>query len=108
MNKNIYDFSKDYYLLWHDEFDGKKLDETKWNIVHGNFRVNNEAQRYTDGLNIELKDSCLVLWAKKNNLRVWNILQLELILEVKVTLLMEELKFVRNYHEEEVLGQLYG
>lgn len=67
MRKNIYDFNDNYYLVWHDEFDGDKLDDTKWNIVHGKFRVNNEAQRYTNGLNLELRDSCLVLWARKED-----------------------------------------
>jgi beta-glucanase (GH16 family) len=59
------EFRKDYFLLWHDEFDGDKLDSTKWNITHGDFRVNNEDQRYTNGLNLEIKNSCLVITARK-------------------------------------------
>lgn len=58
-------YRDDYYLVWHDEFDQETIDESKWNIAHGNWTVNNEAQRYTNGLNYEIKDSCLALIAKK-------------------------------------------
>ena len=47
-----------YNLLWSDEFDGNKLDETKWNKeLRDPGWTNNELQEYTDSeQNIYVKD----------------------------------------------------
>ena len=56
-----------YNLLWSDEFDGKELDETKWNReTHEPGWTNNELQEYTNSdENIFVKDGSLVLKAIK-------------------------------------------
>lgn len=57
-----------YKLLWNDEFDGKTLDETKWNReVHEPGWTNNELQEYTTSdENIFVRDGNLVLKAVKS------------------------------------------
>ena len=54
-----------YNLLWSDEFDGDKLDETKWNREKREPGwTNNELQEYTESdENIFVKDGKLVLKA---------------------------------------------
>ena len=56
-----------YNLLWSDEFDGKELDETKWNReTREPGWTNNELQEYTNSdENIFVKDGSLVLKAIK-------------------------------------------
>ena len=56
-----------YNLLWSDEFDGNKLDETKWNKeLRDPGWTNNELQEYTDSeQNIYVKDGCLNIKAIK-------------------------------------------
>ena len=56
-----------YNLLWSDEFDGDKLDETKWNREKREPGwTNNELQEYTESdENIFVKDGKLVLKAIK-------------------------------------------
>ena len=56
-----------YNLLWSDEFEGKELDETKWNReTHEPGWTNNELQEYTNSdENIFVKDGNLVLKAIK-------------------------------------------
>ena len=57
-----------YSLLWNDEFDGKTLDETKWNReVHEPGWTNNELQEYTTSdENIFVRNGNLVLKAVKS------------------------------------------
>ena len=54
-----------YKLLWSDEFDGKKLDETKWNYEpHEPGWTNNELQEYTTSTdNVFVRDGNLVIKA---------------------------------------------
>ncbi|MBR4403697.1 MAG: family 16 glycosylhydrolase [Clostridiales bacterium] len=56
-----------YNLLWSDEFDGKELDETKWNREKRDPGwTNNELQEYTESdENIFVRDGKLVLKAIK-------------------------------------------
>lgn len=56
-----------YDLLWHDEFDGSKLDETIWNKeLREPGWTNNELQQYTDSdENIFVSDGKLILKAVK-------------------------------------------
>ncbi len=56
-----------YNLLWSDEFDGKKMDETKWNYEpHEPGWTNNELQEYTTSTdNVFVRDGKLVLKAIK-------------------------------------------
>lgn len=56
-----------YDLLWHDEFDGSKLDETIWNReLREPGWTNNELQQYTDSdENIFVSDGKLILKAVK-------------------------------------------
>lgn len=60
-----------YTLLWHDEFDGSKLDKTIWNKeVRPAGWTNHELQAYTeDKANIYVKDGKLVLRALKHPLK---------------------------------------
>jgi beta-glucanase (GH16 family) len=56
-------------LVWNDEFNGNKIDLTKWNYeVNGDGGGNNELQYYTDSSwNSFIEDSCLVIQALKQN-----------------------------------------
>lgn len=56
-----------YNLLWSDEFDGKKMDEKKWNYEpHEPGWTNNELQEYTTSTdNVFVRDGKLVLKAIK-------------------------------------------
>ncbi|MBQ0161633.1 MAG: family 16 glycosylhydrolase [Treponema sp.] len=60
-----------YKLLWHDEFSGRKLDETIWNKeVREPGWTNHEMQAYTkDKENIYVKDGKLVLNAVQHKLK---------------------------------------
>lgn len=55
--------SKEYSLVWSDDFSGNSLDTDKWNYeLHEPGWVNNELQRYTDSIdNIYVKDGNLVI-----------------------------------------------
>ena len=55
-----------YELVWHDEFDGNSLDETKWNIDVGNPGSNNEKEYYDPG-NVRVLNGDLVLTARKES-----------------------------------------
>lgn len=63
-----------YKLLWHDEFDGKKLDESIWNReVRPAGWTNHELQQYTeDDANIYVEDGKLVLRALQHKLKSGN------------------------------------
>ena len=54
-----------YNLLWSDEFDGRKMDETKWNYEpHQPGWTNNELQEYTTSTdNVFVRDGKLVIKA---------------------------------------------
>ena len=56
-------------LVWHDEFDGHDLDDTKWNIdVWPPRKVNEEDQAYTARVkNLRLDDGLLVIEAHKED-----------------------------------------
>ncbi|MBR5937971.1 MAG: family 16 glycosylhydrolase [Clostridiales bacterium] len=56
-----------YNLLWYDEFDGDKMDESKWNYEpHEPGWTNNELQEYTTSTdNVFVRDGKLVLKAIK-------------------------------------------
>ncbi|HBZ77910.1 MAG TPA: laminarinase, partial [Clostridiales bacterium] len=56
-----------YDLLWNDEFDGEKMDESKWNYEpHEPGWTNNELQEYTSSTdNVFVRDGNLVLKAIK-------------------------------------------
>ena len=56
-----------YNLLWNDEFDGEKMDESKWNYEpHEPGWTNNELQEYTTSEeNVFVRDGHLVLKAIK-------------------------------------------
>lgn len=56
-----------YKLLWNDEFDGDKMDESKWNYEpHEPGWTNNELQEYTTSTdNVFVRDGHLVLKAIK-------------------------------------------
>lgn len=69
-NIDWFQFSKeplhvpDYQLIWQDEFDGSKLDESKWHPVQHGFVDNGELQFYTDReSNIRVEDGYLWLTA---------------------------------------------
>ncbi len=55
--------SKEYSLVWSDDFSGNSLDTDKWNYeLHEPGWVNNELQRYTDSIdNIYVKGGNLVI-----------------------------------------------
>lgn len=56
-----------YQLVWSDEFDGTKLDESNWNYDIGGGDIlwgNHELQNYTDRPeNISVKNGCLIITA---------------------------------------------
>ena len=58
-----------YTLVWHDEFNGKTLDESTWNIeTGGNGWGNQEKQYYTDREdNIKVKDGNLIITVRKES-----------------------------------------
>lgn len=61
---------KDWKLTWSDEFNGKKLDETKWIYDIGNWGWgNNEPQYYTQNRseNARLENGNLIIEARKND-----------------------------------------
>lgn len=59
---------KEYKLVWSDEFDGSKLDLTKWNYDTGTGFGNQEKQFCTDReKNIKVEDGNLVITAFKEN-----------------------------------------
>lgn len=59
----------EYSLVWSDEFDGDKVDESIWNYnTGGNGWGNNELQYYTNRPeNIRLINGCLEIEARKEN-----------------------------------------
>ena len=58
-------------MVWHDEFDGAKLDPSKWvYVVGGNGFGNRELEYYTDRpRNLYLKNGMLVIEAVKEDYR---------------------------------------
>ncbi|MEI8084609.1 MAG: family 16 glycosylhydrolase [Paludibacter sp.] len=59
--------TKNYSLVFSDEFDGSTLDLTKWNIQVG-YAANQEKEYYTDGTNnIRVENGNLIISAKKEN-----------------------------------------
>ncbi|MCG2711176.1 MAG: family 16 glycosylhydrolase [Candidatus Omnitrophica bacterium] len=54
-----------WYLTWHDEFEGNRLDESKWRIEDAAFAKNNELQYYTPE-DVFIRDGMLVLRSRKN------------------------------------------
>ena len=61
-------FPQDYQLIWSDEFNGTKLDSTKWSYQIGNRHGwgNHEKEYYTSE-NAIVKDGYLTIIAKKEN-----------------------------------------
>lgn len=58
----------DFDLVWHDEFDGDTLDETKWQYDGDAVFRNSEAQMYSNGPedgNVYMENGNVVLKAKK-------------------------------------------
>lgn len=53
-------------LTFEDDFDGNALDETKWIYELGDLKKNNELQAYRRQ-NISVKNSCLVITAKRED-----------------------------------------
>lgn len=61
LGDNDFLHNDDYELVWHDEFDGDKLDTSVWGYEIGYIR-NNEPQYYTDSeKNVTVKDGALNL-----------------------------------------------
>ena len=70
--------SREYELVWSDEFDGTSLDMDKWSYELGNWKLdengnyitggwgNNEQEFYTDS-NASVKDGILTISARKEN-----------------------------------------
>jgi beta-glucanase (GH16 family) len=60
---------KGWKLVWHDEFNGPNIDNTKWSYeVNGDGGGNNELQYYTDNSkNSYIENGCLVIKALKEN-----------------------------------------
>ena len=56
-------------MIWSDEFNSYKLNETNWIAVNGS--VNGESQYYTAN-NAFVNDSCLVVEARKEKLNLFN------------------------------------
>ena len=59
-----------YTLTWSDEFDGDKLDKTKWGYEGSSTHRNNELQTYCDldsERNVYLEDGNMVIEARKEN-----------------------------------------
>lgn len=58
-----------WQLVWHDEFNGPSIDQTKWNFeVNGNGGGNNELQYYTDrASNAFIDNGQLVIQALQEN-----------------------------------------
>jgi 3'-phosphoadenosine 5'-phosphosulfate sulfotransferase len=56
-------------MVWNDEFDGPKLDYSKWEIEVNAFGGgNNELQIYTDRReNVRIEEGRLILQARKDN-----------------------------------------
>jgi len=61
--------SKPWTLVWQDEFEGTNIDHSKWHLDVGyTGESNGEMEIYTDRReNAYLKDSCLVITARKEN-----------------------------------------
>ena len=59
----------EWKMVWNDEFDGPKLDYSKWEIEVNAFGGgNNELQIYTDRKeNVRIEDGRLILQARKDN-----------------------------------------
>lgn len=59
-------------VVFKDDFNGKKLDRTKWNVeTHEPGWVNNELQKYVDSeKNIYVKDGNLVIQALKDKMAI--------------------------------------
>ncbi|MBL8891110.1 MAG: glycoside hydrolase family 16 protein [Planctomycetaceae bacterium] len=64
--------SKDWVLVWQDDFDGARLDYSKWEVEVNAFGGgNNELQIYTDRPdNVRVADGRLILEARKDNASV--------------------------------------
>lgn len=60
-----------WILVWSDEFNGDKLDTSKWRFDVGNNNGwgNNELQYYTDGRNIKLENGFLIIEARREDIR---------------------------------------
>lgn len=59
---------KGYSLVWKEDFNGNKLDETVWTSETAKAGwVNNELQRYTDGENYDVKNGVLTITARHEN-----------------------------------------
>lgn len=63
-----------WVLIWSDEFDGDRLDTSKWRFDIGNNNGwgNNELQYYTDGKNIKLEKGVLIIEARREDVREGN------------------------------------
>ena len=77
-NKNQSEIPQGWHLVWSDEFDGKKIDQTKWDFQLGTGTEyglenwgNNELQYYRKE-NAYIKNDNLVLEARKDNFKGYN------------------------------------
>lgn len=63
---------KDWKLVWSDEFDGAKLDYSKWEVEINAFGGgNNELQIYTDRKeNVRVADGNLIIEARRDNAQI--------------------------------------
>src|ERR1700741_1080798 len=73
--QKLWQINKDTVYTWYyddgDEFNAKTVNTDKWKYWYGWTRSifsQGEQEYYTDGLNHELKDGCLLLSAKKENI----------------------------------------
>lgn len=59
--------AKGWYLIWHDEFDGNKLDMSKWRVENAALVKNNELEYYSSE-NVYLKNGVLILKSEKKEM----------------------------------------
>ena len=88
-NKNQAELPKGWHLVWSDEFDGKKIDETKWDFQLGTGAEyglenwgNNELQYYKKE-NAYVKNGNLVIEARKQNFKGYNYTSADKIIIIK-------------------------
>jgi beta-glucanase (GH16 family) len=53
-------------LLWHDEFDGASIDQSKWRVLDAHLIKNDELQYY-DPEDVYLENGCLVLRSRQHD-----------------------------------------
>ena len=63
--ENIENKYDGYYLDWHDEFEGDRLNEELWQVETG-YKRNNELQYYSED-NVSIEDSMLILEGRRED-----------------------------------------